>query len=386
MRAGQAPVDVRRLATRFGWLFVCGFLPLVALYSTLSPAIRGAAEPVDFHYAFYPAAEAVLDGRDFLPVDGFVIRGEPEFVIDYVYPPLVAIAAIPFTTVSLAVAQIGFQFILVLAFVATLAVLGVRDWRCYGLAFLWPPVTDAIFTGNVTIFLGLGAALAWRYRDQPVVAGAGVGLTFGAKLFLWPLAVWLAATRRIRAVLWAFTLGVVAVLAPWGALGFRGLAEYPGLLRQLSDLMDERSYTFYALALDFGATPVVARLLWLVVAVGLLAACIFVARSGDERGAFVLAIGAAIAFSPIVWLHYFALLLVVVAVVQPRLGALWFIGLPLQLVVTTSLYNGSRLQTTAMLGATVLVVVLALRPPEMSWPVRNGHGRSRSTIVSSSPR
>jgi hypothetical protein len=377
---------MRRLATRFGWLFVCGFLPLVALYSALSPAIRGAAEPVDFHYAFYPAAEAVLDGRDFLPVDGFVIRGEPEFVIDYVYPPLVAIAAIPFTTVPLAVAQVGFQFILVLAFVATLAVLGVRDWRCYGLAFLWPPVTDAIFTGNVTIFLGLAAALAWRYRDQPVVAGAGVGLTFGAKLFLWPLAVWLAATRRIRAVLWAFTLGVVAVLAPWGALGFRGLAEYPGLLRRLSDLMDERSYTFYALALDFGATPVVARLLWLVVAVGLLAACIFVARSGDERGAFVLAIGAAIAFSPIVWLHYFALLLVVVAVVQPRLGALWFIGLPLQLVVTTSLYNGSRLQTTAMLGATVLVVVLALRPPKMSWPVRTGHGRSRSTIVSSSPR
>ena len=55
-------------------------------------------------------------------------------------------------------------------------------------------------------------------------------------------------------------------------------------------------------------------------------------RRGDERRAFVLAIAAALALTPIVWLHYFALLVVVVAIAQPRLGLVWFV--PLAMVVT----------------------------------------------------
>ena len=42
----------------------------------------------------------------------------------------------------------------------------------------------------------------------------------------------------------------------------------------------------------------------------------------------MLAVAAVIAVRPIVWLHYFALLLVIVAVVQPRLGIVWFIPAP----------------------------------------------------------
>ena len=59
----------------------------------------------------------------------------------------------------------------------------------------------------------------------------------------------------------------------------------------------------------------------------LLAAVVVLARRGDERRAFVVAVAAALACSPIVWLHYFALLLVVVAVAEPRLGLLWFVPL-----------------------------------------------------------
>ena len=37
-------------------------------------------------------------------------------------------------------------------------VLGVRDWRCYGVALMWPPVISAIQTGNLTLWLALACA------------------------------------------------------------------------------------------------------------------------------------------------------------------------------------------------------------------------------------
>jgi hypothetical protein len=163
------------------------------------------------------------------------------------------------------------------------------------------------------------------------------------------------------------------LLVAWGAIGFRGIVEYPDLLRRLGDRLDERSYTVYALGVDIGLTPSVARVLWLAVAASTLVAMVVVARKGDERRAFILALTAAIACSPIVWLHYFALLLVVVAIAQPRLGPLWFIGIPMQVFVTTAVYNGSTFQTTAMLVAAAVTVLLAL-----SWSATR---RTRLTLT-----
>ncbi|MGH3078609.1 MAG: glycosyltransferase family 87 protein [Gaiellaceae bacterium] len=355
---------MRAAATRILWLVLCGFLPLVALWYAIAPVAFGDRQAADFHFNYYYAAEAIRAGEDFYPTDGFVVRGANDLIIDYVYPPLLAIATVPWTVVPIGVAEVLFQLVLVAAFVATFAVLGVRDWRCYGLAFLWPPVTDAVTTGNVTILLGLGAALTWRYRDRPLVAGASVGISVATKIFLWPLTMWLAATRRTRAAAWSVVIAAVALFASWAAVGFRGLADYPDLARRLSDRMDERGYTVYALGVDLGLSHGVAKALWVALAVALLGATVALARRGEERHAFVLALAAAIAFSPIEWLHYFALLLVAVAVVQPRLAPIWFVGLPLQLVVTTGVYNGSTLQTAAVLGAAALTVALALRRPE----------------------
>ena len=263
--------------------------------------------------------------------------------------------------------------------------LGVRDWRCYGLAFLWPPVTDAITTGNITILLGLAAAFAWRYRDRPLTAGASVGISVAMKIFLWPLTVWLAASRRVVAAAWSVAIAVGALLLSWAVVGFRGFTEYPDLVRRLSDRMDERGYTVYALGVDLGLAPGVARALWIALAVATLLATIALARRGDDLRAFVLALTAAIAFSPIVWLHYFALLLVIVAVVQPRLGPMWFIGLPLQVFITTGVYNGSTFQTAAMLGAAALTVALALSA-RSAVPRQEAQLAGRSTTVISSPR
>ncbi len=91
------------------------------------------------------------------------------------------------------------------------------------------------------------------------------------------------------------------------------------------------------------------------------------ARRGDERSAFLVAIAAALALSPIVWLHYFALLLVVVAVARPTLGLLWFV--PLAMVVTPGSGEPTPFETAWTLGVAAAVVALALRQARAVEPV-----------------
>lgn len=366
------------------WLILCAFLPAVALYYAIGPA--GDTQAVDFHFNYYLAAEAMRAGEDFYPTAGFIVRGPDDLIVDYVYPPLVGLLTVPWTFVSVGVAEVVIQVVLALAFVGTLAILGVRDWRCYGLAFLWPPVTDAVRTGNISILLGLAAAVVWTYRDRARLAGPVLGVSIAAKLFLWPLTAWLASTSRLRAAVWSVTVAGSVAFASWAVVGFRGLTEYPELVSKLTDRMDERSYTAFALLLDIGASVEVAWALWAVVAVATLATSVVLGIRGDEQRAFILALAGAIAFSPIVWLHYFALLLVPVAIAQPRLGAMWFIGLPLQVVVTTAVYNGSTFQTLAVLGAAVLTVGLALGPAAWRAPFARDYEPSRATTVISSLR
>jgi Glycosyltransferase family 87 len=353
----------RSRATRFAVLGASGVVfvvfPLAALFGVFDAIADDRVTP-DSSLIYYPAAEALLDGERIYPVRPGVL------ISDYIYPPVTAVAVAPLTVLSVDAAELVFAVLLVLAFAATLAVAGVRDWRCYGLAFLWPPVLDAIQTGNVTIFLGLGTALVWRLRDRPRAAGAALGIGLAVKPVMWPLAVWLAATRRSAGVLWTVVAAVTVLAATWAVLGFEGLGGYPDLVRRSAEVYERQSYTVYALAIDLGLGSTVGRVLWLALAGGTLALTVVAARRGSERRAFVVAIAATIACSPIVWLHYFALLLVAAAVAQPRLAPVWFLGLPMHAFVTTGFYNGSTFQTAAMLTSAAVTVLLLLGWPSMS--------------------
>ena len=198
----------------------------------------------------------------------------------------------------------------------TLRALDVRDWRCYGLALLWPPVLSAIQTGNVTLWLGLAAALAWRYRDRLVLPAAAIGVTLAAKFFLWPLVVWQAASRRYASAALSCAIGAALLVLSWAVIGFAGMADYPDLVRKLEDTVGEDSYTAYIVGVDLGLASPVARGIWLALGLALVGAVVVLGRRGAARSAFILAIAASLALTPIVWLHYFALLLVVVAVAR----------------------------------------------------------------------
>ena len=347
---------------RVATIVVCAVLPAISVAYVWGDVVAGSDIAPDFSY-YYSTAQDLLDGEGIYPASDEDFDIASGFVLEYVYPPLTALVVTPFTAVSLDVASPVFCVLLFILFIASLALVGVRDWRCYGLALVWPPALDAVETGNVTIPLMLTAALAWRFRDRALVTGASLGVGLALKLLLWPVAIWLLATRRWRASFWTVGVASALVVVSWAIVRFDGIGEYPDLLRRLTKVMERESYSVYALGLDLGLPSEVARAAWVALAAGLLAGVVVLARRGDERGAFALALAAAVACSPIVWIHYFTLVLLAIAVVHPKLGAAWFVGVPMQLIVTSGAYNGSTFQTAAVLALAALAIALALRGP-----------------------
>ena len=340
----------------------CGVLPVLVVIALFVDAFRDDVVATDFRQ-FHRAAELILDGenpyRD--AADSLAAWGGP-----YPYPPLPALLAAPLTVLSVDAAGVLVMAVLLAVALATLYVLEVRDWRCYGLLLLWPPIISAIQTGNVTLWFGLAAAIAWRYRDRTLAPAVAVGATLAAKFFLWPLAVWLAATRRVAAAALALGIGAVLLVVSWATIGFAGMLDYPDLLQRLEETVGEDSYTAYIVGLDLGLPSAVARALWLGLGLGVLAAVVWLGRRGDERSAFILAIAASLALTPIVWLHYFALLAVVVAVAQPRLGYLWFV--PLAMVITPGSGHPTPFETSATLLIAAATVALAVGEGRRTQP------------------
>lgn len=353
LRSSGTALTPRRVAELAVLAFLT-VLPVVVVGLVFFDSIRGDSVAFDFK-PFFRAAESILDGESPYPSDTDPLTADAG---PYVYPPLPALTVLPLTVLPDLAAGLLVMVALVLAALAIPYVLGIRDWRLYALALLWPPVISAIQTGNVTLILALAAALAWRCRDRTWVSAAAIGVTLAAKFFLWPLVVWLAATRRFASAVLTCVIGGALLLGSWAVIGFAGLVDYPDLLERLEDTVGGDSYTFFIVAQDAGASPGVARALWLAVGLALLAGVVVVARRGNERAAFVLGIAASLSLTPIVWLHYFSFLLVVVAIAQPRMGLAWFV--PFALVLTPGSGQPTPFETSWTLLAAAVTVALAL--------------------------
>src|SRR5213076_2357750 len=88
------------------------------------------------------------------------------------------------------------------------------------------------------------------------------------------------------------------------------------------------SYSIVALGVRAHLPEILAVVISIVVAIALLAVAAWVAREdGSDMTVLTLALAAALAASPIVWVHYFLLLLVPLALTRPRLSPLWFVPL-----------------------------------------------------------
>ncbi|HXG76868.1 MAG TPA: hypothetical protein VNJ53_09890, partial [Gaiellaceae bacterium] len=134
-------------------------------------------------------------------------------------------------------------------------------------------------------------------------------------------------------------------LAAWAAIAFRGLAEYPELLRELADLEAESSYSAYALVRAGGLPSGLAQALVVAAGLALLALAWRAARRPDgererDRRSLTLVLAAALVLTPILWLHYLVLLAVPIALARPRLSPLWLLPPALSVFEALDWYRG----------------------------------------------
>jgi hypothetical protein len=273
----------------------------------------------------------------------------------FVYPPVAALVFAPFAAFPAGAARVLMAIAGLAAVLGALRALRVEDWRCYGVAVVSAPAINALALGAVTSFLLLGAALAWRYRDNAAVAAVATASTAVLKLFLWPLGVWLLATRRWRTAVICAAIGTVLILGGWAVIGFAGFGSYPTVVHLLEQVEAPLSYSVIALlGLSGTAQTAVTVLLSLLAVVGI----VFAARGAEgDRRAFAVAVVASLVTTPLVWLHYLLLLFVPIALYRPRLSGIWF--LPLVLWVTPATHSHGT--TWRIVLALVVVAVVAVR-------------------------
>ena len=119
-----------------------------------------------------------------------------------------------------------------------------------------------------------------------------------------------------------------------------------------------------AKAVPYALGCCVIGLLWLAIRRG--------GEHADAHG-FLLATLSVIAFSPIVWLHYLALLLVPVAVLRPRLSIVWFVPCVMWVMPFAAFTPANTIHRTVFLVALLGTVVFAIGPRAArraaEWPV-----------------
>lgn len=307
-------------------------LAIVIVFWWLTMVALGT--PLDWAFDFRPfwqAGRDVLDGGSPYPttemLDAARVKFDPVHVQEdyrFAYPAGAALALAPFGALGFDVAAAIWGAVLIASSLGALAILGVRDWRVYAIVVSSPVVITSVRLGTFTPLLLLAAAAAWRFRDRRWAVAGALAAALSLKLFLWPLLVWLLATRRFASAALACALTAVVTLGSWALIGFDGLTTYPELLRMLTRLVETVGLSLVALGDQLGLPIGVARTLPLVVGIPLLVAVVVVARREDgDRRAFSLAVVTAIVITPIVWLHYFALLVVPLALLRPRLAWAW---------------------------------------------------------------
>jgi hypothetical protein len=279
---------------------------------------------LDFHYAFMPAARAVLHGAS--PYSAIGSRALAAGT-GYLYPPLSAYLLAPFTLLPSTAADLVAIALVVAAVPATLLVLGVRDWRCHAVALLWWPTIIGIQTANFTLPMLLGLAIVWRYRDRKVVGALVAGFVVALKVFFWPVLIWLVATRRYRSAALAAAASLFFVLVPWSGIGFAGLRGYPHLLSVVSRHEGPHSYSVAAALYRLWPSWTAVTALETLFGAALLVLVLLAGRRGRDRDAFALSIVSILVLSPLLEMHYLALLLVVVALYRRTFGFAWVLPL-----------------------------------------------------------
>ena len=364
-------------------LMVCAFAVLPVIVFVMLFAAAGIAKDGDYAFdfkQFWQGANDVVHARSPYPSRELLGASSDNLgplgiqqVFRFPYPAASAVLLAPFGALPFQVAAALEIALLIVATLAALWLVGVRDWRVFGLVSGTVIVNGAIRLGTLTPLLMLLVAVAWRWRDRRLVCAAALAVAIVTKMFLWPLIAWLVVTRRYATAALTTALTAAVTIGGWAVIGFDGFSLYPELVRRLTHVVDDRGYSLVALGVHAGLPLGESRLLPYVVGLPVLVGGLFAVRgrSDGDRAAFAFAIFASLLLTPIVWLHYFALLFVPLALARPRLGWAW--ALPLLFWFAPTQENNGHVSRVAI--GLLLAATITLASGLAEWP---GKARARA--------
>jgi hypothetical protein len=248
----------------------------------------------------------------------------------YMYAPTFAVLLQPLTGLPFDVATVLWLVFRLALLVATCVLMPVSTpirFATFGLVAITPPILEDMNLGNVSLIVTFLAVVAWRYTDKP----AG-GFALAAAVLLRPAMAAIGLSRllarRYATVMWTIVGGLVLVAVSLPFVGLKGWFDYVTVVRHLSDVTGvKRNFDMASLALSMDAPSwVVTGLLVAGYAIALGAILLTMRRDGDLQ--FVVALGASMLLSPLLWNHYFTHLIVTGAFLASR-GRRWAILLPL---------------------------------------------------------
>jgi hypothetical protein len=356
-------------AVLFGVLPAVLLLRFIVVNAALPPHIAGHPAAVDFH-TFWRAAGVYLHQGDPYPNRSALTSWDLSVQQSFVYPEPLLVLLAPFAVLPYTAALPIFVPLLAIAAGGALWWFGVRDWRCYGAAFASLPLLDSISLGTITPLLLLGLAILWRWRNRTAVAALAAAFLLVAKLFLWPAVIWLWFTGRRRAACMALVAAIAMTAAAWSWTGFASLPNYVDMLKRLSLTEGPQGYSPVWWVAHSSS-------LFLGLAIAGAGGVAWAARRKTEASSFSLMVVASLLLTPILWLHYLALLPAIIAVHRPRLSLGWLLPLVLWFTPQQGSY-GAPWRT--LLTIAVLVAVVTTAKLEAK-----GHGtRHRGLLTSPS--
>ena len=313
------------------------------LVAALALALLGALFLVAAAVSFQGSAGRAYDLAAYLDAAGRIAAGgtpyQPETLAGpffpgpgglYLYAPPLAVLLVPLASLPTGLAALIWTALHVAALATACLLMPVPGWiraASFALGAFSVPILLDLNLGNVSTFVLLASVVAWRWREEPLGS-----LALAAALLVRPPmaavgGVWLLR-RRWRALAWTIGGVLAAVALSLPIVGVDGYLDYLTVVRNVGSFTGvARNVDAASAALLLGLPQLVAGLL-LAAGVALAVAAIVVASRRDAETAVVVAVGAALLLSPLLWAHYLAVLLVPAAFLATR-GHTWGLLLPL---------------------------------------------------------
>jgi hypothetical protein len=324
----------RRAATRWAGPLILALVVLAAAFlAVASLTFRGAADPSGWAYdlkAYLHAAERLAHGTSMYVPETLAGPFRPGPFGLYLYAPPLAVALLPFTAITVAVAADVWLVLRLVLLVATCWLMPVRPrlrLLTFVVAAFTSPVLIDLNLGNVSIIVAFLSTVAWRWLDRPL-GSAAMAATMSLRPTLGIFLAWWLIRRRWVALAWALASGIVLILITLPFAGIGSYTDYLAVLRNLGDVSGvPKNADLSSTLLLLGAPAVVATAALLagyVLAVG----AVLISLRRDTEVSFMVTLGASLLLSPLMWEHYLISLLLPAAFLAQR-GRPWALALPL---------------------------------------------------------